>query len=160
MKIGILTFHRAINFGAVLQCYALYRSLSDMGHTVEVIDYRPAYIEKYRKPFYWNDFKKQGLLRKLKTLLSIPLVYWKKRTSAKVFDTFINQNLKTSKVVKKVQDIPYFDIIFFGSDQIWSPRICEGIDPMYYGQLPKGKTKIVSYAASLGTPQVLLQQSG
>ena len=39
MKIGILTFHRAINFGAVLQCYALYRTLSDMGHDVEVVDY-------------------------------------------------------------------------------------------------------------------------
>ena len=40
MKIGILTFHRAHNYGAVLQCYALQEVLKGMGHEVEVIDYR------------------------------------------------------------------------------------------------------------------------
>ena len=95
MKIGILTFHRAINFGAVLQCYALYCILSDMGHDVEVIDYRPRYIEKYRKPFYWNDFKKQRLLSKIKTLLKLPFIYRNKKKSARVFDFFINQHFKT-----------------------------------------------------------------
>ena len=47
MKIGILTFHRAINYGAVLQCYALYTTLQSMGHDVEIIDYRPGTIQKY-----------------------------------------------------------------------------------------------------------------
>jgi hypothetical protein len=47
----------------------------------------------------------------------------------------------------------YYDYIFFGSDQIWNPRICEGFDPLFWGQFPKGKSKFVSYAASLGTPQ-------
>lgn len=155
MKVGILTFHRAINFGAVLQCYALYRTLIDMGHDVEVIDYRPAYIDKYRRPLYWNDFKKQGLLSKIKTLLLFPLLYRNKWKSAQIFDNFINQHIRTTKVVKNVNEVPRFDVVFFGSDQIWNPRICEGFDPMYYGQFPKGKTKLVSYAASLGTPQVL-----
>lgn len=158
MKIGILTFHRAINFGAVLQCYALYRTLSDMGHDVEVIDYRPAYIEKYRKPLYWNDFKKQGFLSKIKALLMLPITYKNKKKSASVFDSFLNQHIKTTQVVKNVLDLPSFDVIFFGSDQIWNPRICEGFDPLYYGQFPKGKTKLVSYAASLGTPQVLTKE--
>ena len=155
MKIGILTFHRAINFGAVLQCYALYRTLSDMGHDVEIIDYRPAYIEKYRKPLYWNDFKKLGFLSKIMTLLLLPFTYKNKRKSARIFDAFINKYVKKSTVVKTVYDVPSFDVIFFGSDQIWNPRICEGFDPLYYGHFPKGKTKFVSYAASLGTPQNL-----
>lgn len=155
MKIGILTFHRAINFGAVLQCYALYHTLSDMGHDVEVIDYRPAYIEKYRKPLYWNDFKKQRLLSKIKTLLFLPWTFRNKRKSAKIFDAFLNKHIKTSSIVKDVNDISSYDVIFFGSDQIWNPRICEGFDPLYYGHFPKGKTKFVSYAASLGTPQNL-----
>lgn len=158
MKIGILTFHRAINFGAVLQCYALYRTLSDMGHDVEVIDYRPAYIEKYRKPLYWNDFKKQRLLSKIKTLLLLPWTFRNKRKSAKIFDAFLNKHIKTSSIVKDVNDISSYDVIFFGSDQIWSPSICKGFDPIYYGQLPKGKTKFVSYAASLGTPQNLTKE--
>ena len=37
MKIGILTFHRAHNYGAVLQCYALQDVLKGTGHDVEVI---------------------------------------------------------------------------------------------------------------------------
>ena len=39
-KIGILTFHNALNYGAVLQCYALQHYLQEKGHDVEVIDYR------------------------------------------------------------------------------------------------------------------------
>ena len=158
MKIGILTFHRAINFGAVLQCYALYRTLTDMGHDVEVIDYRPVYVEKYRQLLYWNDFKKQKLLSKIKTLLLLPFKYKNKRRSTSVFDVFINQHIKTTNVVKNVNDVPSFDVVFFGSDQIWNPLICKGLDPLFYGQFPKGKTKLVSYAASLGTPQVLTQE--
>ena len=45
MKIGILTFHRAENMGAVLQCRALYDYLKNMGHDVEIIDYRNLTIE-------------------------------------------------------------------------------------------------------------------
>ena len=45
MKVGILTFHRAHNFGAMLQCYALQEYLTKKGLNVEVIDYRQPYIE-------------------------------------------------------------------------------------------------------------------
>jgi hypothetical protein len=39
MKIGILTFHRAHNYGAVLQAYALKTFLVGLGHDVKLIDY-------------------------------------------------------------------------------------------------------------------------
>ena len=48
MKIGILNFHRALNYGAVLQCYGLQETLTALGHEVSVIDYRPRIIEKHR----------------------------------------------------------------------------------------------------------------
>ena len=41
MKIGILTFHRSNNYGAVLQAYALQNYLLEYGLDVEIIDYRP-----------------------------------------------------------------------------------------------------------------------
>ena len=31
MRVGILTFHRAHNYGAVLQCYALQKVLKNLG---------------------------------------------------------------------------------------------------------------------------------
>ena len=41
MKIGILTYHRAHNYGAMLQAYALRTYLHNQGHDVEFIDYWP-----------------------------------------------------------------------------------------------------------------------
>ena len=154
MKIGILTFHRAINFGAVLQCFALYETLRGMGHDVEVIDYRPSYIEKYRRLFYWKEFKRRSFLSKIKTLCDLPFSYYQKRKTSKIFDDFLNEHIRFSNVVKGAQDVPaYYDVIVFGSDQIWNPRICEGLDPVFWGQFDKGKREFVSYAASIGTPQ-------
>ena len=43
MNVGIITFHFAHNQGAVLQCYALQKALTEMGHNVKVIDYCPGY---------------------------------------------------------------------------------------------------------------------
>lgn len=151
MKIGILTFHRAINYGAVLQCYALYRTLCDMGHDVEVIDYRPRYIENDRRLFF---VKRTNLIARIKILFAHLLDYRYRRHASKVFDKFLNNYLKFSLKVNNPNNIPdYYDYIFFGSDQIWNPTISGGFDKVFWGQFPKGKTKFVSYAASLGTPQ-------
>ena len=49
MKIGILTFHKTDNYGAMLQAYALSYYLKKLGHTVCFIDYCPAYV--YKKHF-------------------------------------------------------------------------------------------------------------
>ena len=45
MRIGILTFHRAENFGAVLQCFALQEYLRSKKYEVKIIDYRCRAIE-------------------------------------------------------------------------------------------------------------------
>ena len=44
MMIGILTFHKSVNYGSVLQCWALQRALTLEGYTPQIIDYEP---EKY-----------------------------------------------------------------------------------------------------------------
>ena len=53
-KIGILTFHRAYNYGAVLQCYALQQYLKKQGADVYVIDYKQTWIDGCFKAFSWN----------------------------------------------------------------------------------------------------------
>jgi len=64
MKIGILTYHRAINYGAVFQTYGLKFYLESIGHKVEVIDYWPKYhIDEY-KLFSFNQLKKHSFLGK------------------------------------------------------------------------------------------------
>ena len=51
MKVGIITVHRAYNYGSVLQCYSLQEYLKSLGHDVWVIDYRQKWTEAVYKPF-------------------------------------------------------------------------------------------------------------
>ena len=43
MKIGIITFHFAFNYGAALQAFAMQEHLCSMGHDAFIIDYSPEY---------------------------------------------------------------------------------------------------------------------
>lgn len=156
MKIGILTFHRALNYGAVLQCYALCDTLKNMGHDVEVLDYRPSYLEKSRKGFSKRNYAKLSIRKKFISLIKWALFYGKRHKASRAFDRFLFRYLRFSPVLKSTIDIPdYYDFIIFGSDQVWSPRICEGFDPFYWGQFEKRGTRFVTYAASLGDPNEL-----
>ena len=47
MKIKTITCHKVYNVGASLQACALVRYLSDLGHEVEIIDYRPEYLSRH-----------------------------------------------------------------------------------------------------------------
>lgn len=158
MKIGILTFHRAINYGAVLQCYALQEHLKSMHHDVEIIDYRPEYIEKYRKintqtPSFSIIEKIKGVII---SILKTPLIL----ITNSAFDKFLNSHLSIGdKIIRNTNQVCGYDAIFFGSDQIWSPSICEGLDPIYYGQFSHKGTRLISYAASLGGHNVLSEDS-
>lgn len=57
MKVGILTFHNAINYGAVLQAYALQQTVVALGAECEIIDYRCPAVEKQyrRKKIFYNQ---------------------------------------------------------------------------------------------------------
>ena len=69
-KIGILTFHCAHNYGAVLQTYATQKLLSDAGHDVEVVDYRPDYlVEPYRR-FKTSRFVGKDVVSTLRHIVS------------------------------------------------------------------------------------------
>ena len=64
MKTGILTFHCAHNYGAVLQAYALQEFLKSLGHEVEVIDYRPEYLTAGYGAFPFPRLAGASLVRK------------------------------------------------------------------------------------------------
>lgn len=152
MRIGILTYHRALNYGAVLQCMSLYTALKRMGHEVEVIDYRPEAIEKYRMYFRWKDFvSSKGVVGKLRYLFSCLTLIESRKKTVRKFDTFLKDHIHLSSVVSSINDAPtYYDVVFFGSDQIWNPANNEGVDKVYLGQMHKGHAKFYTYAVSMG----------
>lgn len=151
MKIGIFTFHCAVNYGAVLQTYCLQEVLKSMGHEVFVIDYRPKYLIDPYKVFVYNSRSCVSYLAKCKGLLRACLVApirWKRnRAFSKFIDCYLN--LYQLDLNDESND---FEAFIFGSDQIWNPKITHGFDRVYLGDFPaaKGK-KLISYAASAGS---------
>lgn len=67
MWVGILTFHAANNCGAVLQTYALCRTLEEFGCAPCVINYRPKFISMPPKPLKQHPLRiPEKVLRKLR----------------------------------------------------------------------------------------------
>ena len=87
MKTGIITFHRAINYGAVLQTYALQMYLNNYGYDAEVIDYRCDYMENFYKIF---SVKNKSIKQVIRGLMNFGYAYKKK----KAFYRFLNQNVQ------------------------------------------------------------------
>lgn len=69
------------------------------------------------------------------------------------FNRFLKEHINLSNDIitfKNLNLLDDYDIIFVGSDQVWSERITQ-LDPVYLGDFPRKKVKYVSYAASLGS---------
>jgi hypothetical protein len=140
MKVGIVTFSAAYNYGAALQCRCLQEVLSGLGLDAYVVDYRPAYLtEPYKilKPYY---------CKKPAILFQLPFRFWGARRRDRAFRRF-------QKAMPRVScGTGGLDAVFFGSDQIWNPRICKGMDPVFFaGTEAFATTRNVSYAASDGS---------
>lgn len=152
MKIGILTFHCAHNYGAMLQCYALQEHLVSMGHTVKVINYQPTYLLKPYNVFDKDRILSENVFKMIKNILKELLLLPKRIRRYRAFNHFLLKRIHMSGLCDKHTITEDFDAYIFGSDQIWNPRITNGVDGMYFGcfQFPKGQKRYISYAASLG----------
>lgn len=144
MKIGILTFHRAHNYGAMLQTYALQKYLNKLGHKVYVIDYFPLSFKRtYRRNFPALPRNPFYLCKILKDELFIHKDRIKRYDS---FSNFMESNLNLYPY-KDGFDGHEFDHIFIGSDQVWNKTLFRGFDKMFWGT--GLKCKYSSYAASM-----------
>lgn len=151
MKIGILTFHCAHNYGAVLQAYALQEYFKDLNYDVEIIDYRPSYIVEPFKPFSVKGIFTGNYKRIIHKFLSSILLYPKMVKRWRVFNEFIINNFKLSDNPNNLIPKDY-DIYVIGSDQVWNDLITKGFDNIYWGHfITKQNAKKISYAASFGS---------
>lgn len=133
-KIGILTFHCAHNYGAVLQAYATQKLLSDAGYEAEVIDYRPDYLVKPYRRFDIARFKGKDVVSTLRHIVSEILLVPTRTARYSVFDRFISERLQLSERVYPGPFQKKYDIVIVGSDQVWNRKITGGcFDGMYFG---------------------------
>lgn len=130
--VGIITFHRALNYGAVLQAYALQQKLQQMGLDNELIDYRCEAIQKaHRIRFTWKN----------------PMGYFIKKKTEKAFHQFLEEKCKMSAPLEAGSTPSGYEACIAGSDQIWNQKLSGG-DLAYY--LKDVSAKKYSYAASMG----------
>lgn len=140
--IGILTFHRASNYGAVLQAYAMQKIFDERGHKAVILDYRCPAVEEGHRP--WGLFKRHrfpvvlfrclvairkdllfGAFRKKRLDLSIPM---------------LAENLE--------KESGSYSLFVAGSDQVWNNTF-SGMDPAYMLEFAREEQRY-SYACSFG----------
>lgn len=155
-KIGITTFHRAHNYGAMLQAFALSKKL-EKDAKVEIIDYyNPKIYDQYKmiRPFCKNPIR---LAHRLKE----DIFYHNKRKLRYLnFENFICNKCKLSNTYKTIEKIEKessrYDILITGSDQVWNPKIVGDLSDIYTLNFGDKKIKRISYAASVGNSEIIL----
>ena len=151
MKVGIITLHHTTNYGATFQAYGLWKAIKQLGHEVEIIDYRSYQVARahlgkclpIRNTQIWNS-----------QFIPYTIQAWKMRKF--LID---NMNLSRKKTYTKAglkkfsQD---YDVVICGSDEIWhinSPLT--GFDSSFFLDFVDPQTSRISYAPSFSQTQSL-----
>lgn len=150
-RVGIMTFHRAANYGAVLQAYALRRTIEKLGADCEIIDYRSDTVEAPYKPYSLSN------CRTPKDLLKYLLYAGSVNSKLGKFEDFLIRDTKLSTPCYSKEDLAQlskqYDHVFCGSDQVWNYNIT-GFDGAYFLNFVDNQMKKNSYAASFGIDSI------
>ncbi|WP_034549721.1 polysaccharide pyruvyl transferase family protein [Carnobacterium funditum] len=146
--IGVVTFHRSLNYGAVLQTYGLVKAIESEGYEVNVVDYRNDQLEN--RDSYKRFFKTKGLFRIIYQYLDLP--FWIIRRNK--FDAFLS-NIVSGKRYTEIgseADRDY-DSFMVGSDQVWNYKITNSDENFFLNKITNNIKKN-SYAASFGISKI------
>lgn len=148
--VGIITFHRAENYGAFLQAYALQKAIEGISSEkkIYVIDYNPPEMEKVYISHIggWYDKKCSIITNLIRGTEHYYHIYLNSIRSRRFKSCLRKLNLK------ELNTKQHYDTIVVGSDQVWNTKTTSGIVPYYFGVHPclESVNRRISYAASLG----------
>lgn len=144
-SVGIFTFHRALNYGAVWQCWALKTTCENLGYAVQTIDYNP-----------WGHYTYIGCLR------HHPIVAYRNTKMLYLFNRFVAKHLNPTPHSEShdymVQNPPQFDVCIVGSDTVWAKDVVGDFIYPYLFDFLSPSSKRISYAASLGGGKMIDNQ--
>lgn len=150
-RIGIISFHRAINYGGVLQVYALQKTILKYGAICEVIDYRSSSIERL---YYQNPLKtKKGIKRLIYVVLKNGILKFNVRKFGLFSQDYLVKSNKIFNDSNIIDSNSLYDVFITGSDQVWSYD-CADFDKRYFLDFVLDYSKKFSYAASFGTSSI------
>lgn len=141
-KIGVATWYKNGNFGGTLQAIAMSKTLTSLGFTCEMIDYRP-----------FRPGKNVLLRLARRTVFSLlyPTSYRSRIQILRDVDTFLTQSPTLSNWEDLCVYSACYDWVICGSDQIWNS--VRGCSPFYFLQFAP-EEKRIAYAPSIGLNDV------
>lgn len=148
-NVGVLTYHRAENYGSVLQAYALQKYLYEKLHiNTELIDFIPDGQKELYQLYAPIRNPKNVIGNILK--MGIAKKYMERRQG---FRKFIDENLAVysveggQSVLENLES--KYDAIITGSDQIWNP-FCRDFSYIYFLENIHGLKKIAYAPSGIG----------
>ncbi len=131
-EVGIITTSNAINYGAVLQAYALKEVITEQGLRVEIINYAGNLEKMGRKVFRSNHGIKSLVYN---GIILLNRRYRKNRLKLiHMFDDFKNNelNMHEEDLVDKerIESVLHYDVLLVGSDQLWNLNLMD--DDIYF----------------------------
>jgi hypothetical protein len=142
LRIGVLTFHRCINYGSFWQALSLVEGLRSRGHDAVLLDHdsRRVNMAEWRCAF-------QPVLPTHVPTSDYP--YYRRKIE-KFFSAFETLPLSSRFPLDTPSEMEGYDVVVVGSDEVWNlfhPWF--GKCPLFYGDgIPA--SRIISYAASFG----------
>lgn len=158
-KVGIITQHRVVNYGSVLQTYALQKKIEELGYDCEVIDYYPerftpfGMLKRIKKK--GEKFRKSLVVRTAARIIIIPSYIMRFRMFFNFLDKRIGMTAKTYRSEEELEAENFkYDIFCTGSDQVWNYGWNEKIEYPYFLAFAPESARKISYAASFGKSEL------
>jgi hypothetical protein len=141
-KIGVLTFHRSVNYGSYWQARSLVEALRARGHDAELLDHDCKCIRRAEA--------KCALQPKLPQRTSGKEMPQYRAKARKFADAVGRLPLSRRFSLHAPEAAGEFDAVVVGSDEVWNFRHpWYGSKPIFFGDGLKAG-RLVSYAASFG----------
>ena len=141
-RIGILTFHRCINYGSYWQARSLVEGLRARGHDAVLLEHHNAQVNlaEWRCAF-------QPLLPQRSPRADFPLYAAKVRKLLSAVDRLPRS---ARFALDRPEEMGDYDLVLVGSDEVWNLRHpWYGRAALFYGSGIRA-ARLVSYAASFG----------
>ncbi|OPY83118.1 MAG: Polysaccharide pyruvyl transferase [Smithella sp. PtaU1.Bin162] len=154
MEVGIITIHNHLNYGAVLQAYALNKAVQKMGYQCQIINcnFEPGKGRQFSTSKHMGEQIKNLYLG----------WHWaaNKRYREKFLD-FERQHIPiTDTAYKNLGQLtskpPRFDAYIAGSDQVWHPLLLERQigKAFHLCFVSPEKSRLIAYAPSFGVNEI------
>ncbi len=145
MKIAIVTFHEALNYGAVLQAYALQTHLEKSGHEVSFVNWNfPFTLVKGRLQNCLSRSPRQTFRNLHDYVLGLRFAQFRKNH----LRVGVRQYGSAEDLIRLPPDA---DAYIVGSDQVWNPVFAVGpCEKTLWLRFGRSEVRRIAYAASFG----------